>query len=64
MFENPQMWVWPQVPLGGTSPSTPCALGRLPHANPGRLLPGHGQKARERGGEEREGEGGEGRAVA
>ena len=25
-FESPQMWVWPQAPLGGTSPSPPLAL--------------------------------------
>ena len=28
-FEYPQMWVWPQVPLGGPPPSTPLrSLGR------------------------------------
>ena len=31
--------VWPQVPLAGPSPSTPYALGPLPHTRPG-LRPG------------------------
>ena len=26
-FEKPQMWVWPQVPLGGTSPANPFSTG-------------------------------------
>ena len=26
-LEYPEVWVWPQVPLGGPPPSTPCALG-------------------------------------
>ena len=38
------MWVWPQVPVGGTSPPPPCATGSLAHARPGSRSPGALQK--------------------
>ena len=40
-IEYPQMWVWPQVPLGGPPPPPPppCALGPLPPTSLGRPLP-------------------------
>ena len=50
--EYPQMWVWPQVPLGGPSPSVP--LRCHPHARPGRPLPQHHKKT-QGGGVKREG---------
>ena len=58
-FECPQMWVWPQVPLGGPSPTT--SVSRLPHASPGH--PSRSIAKSTRGvGEERDS--GEGRALA
>ena len=62
-FEQAQMWVWPQVPRGGPSPSTPCRQGRLPRTRLGRPLPEHCKKSQGVGGK-REGESGEGRAAA
>ena len=47
------MWVWPQVPVGGPSPSTPPPL---PHASTGHRLPEHRQKSQGVGGK-REGVG-------
>ena len=57
--ECPQMWVWPQVPLGGPSPTT--SVSCLPHTSPGRPSRSIAKSARGVG-EERDG--GEGRALA
>ena len=63
-FECPQMWVWPQVPPGGPSPSNPLRpIGPLPHTSLGCPLPDYCKKS-QRGGWKWEGEHGEGRAVA
>ena len=62
-FECPQMWVWPQVPLGGPPPPPPYDLAPLPHTSLGHPLPLHCRK-KPGGGGKREGKGGEGRAVA
>ena len=37
--EYPQMWVWPQVPLGGPPPPPPCAPRTPPPTSLGRPLP-------------------------
>ena len=44
------MWVWPQVPLGRPSPSTPYDLGPLPHTSLGRTLPEYCKKSQGVGG--------------
>ena len=52
IFECPQMWVWPQVPLGGPPPPPPCALGPLPPTSLGRPLPEPCKKGQGRAGRE------------
>ena len=67
-IEYPQMWVWPQVPLEGPPlqppPPPPCTLGPLPPHQIGPPCPGALQKEPRGCGGKREGEGGEGRALA
>ena len=43
IFECPHKWVWSQVPLGGTSPSSPLRP-ETPHASLGRPLREHREK--------------------
>ena len=50
------MWVWPQVPLGGTSPYTPLCSGTpAPPCQPGRPLLEHHKKSQGGGGKRRGG---------
>ena len=51
MFEYPQMWVWPHVPLGGPLPPPPYAPSPMPARPP---PPKASQKA-QGGGGKREG---------
>ena len=61
MVDCPQMWVWPQVPLGGPRPPPPFALGPLPPTSLGRPLPEPCKKSQGGWGEEgRGGLGGKG----
>ena len=63
-FEYPQMWVWPQVPLGGPPPSTPLRPWD-PSPPPAWAAPSRSLAKRAKGGGgKREGEGGEGRGLA
>ena len=59
IVECPQMWVWPQVPLGGSPPSTPLRPRTPPPHQPGpapsrslakRAKGGVGGRAKERAG--------------
>ena len=59
--EYPQMWVWPQVALGGPPPPPPCAPGSPAPHQPGPPPPGALQKEPSGWGEEgRRGRGGKG----
>ena len=61
-FEISASKVWPQVPLGGTSPYTPLRPGIVsPHASPGCPLGASQKEPGVWGAGERDGDGGEGR---